>query len=157
MRGALLVFRADNSTIYEQRGAASPCFPSSTLNLESDIGILCAWTTAKVAGSNDLAATGAGGPSERNFPTCTGNCRPSERPRSPLNDNRNSDNQAEEHREQYGWHEPLPQIELLDAGHVDRLVVAGAQALSHRQMPCMNGDRYTRLPFRGDVEGKRNK
>ena len=84
-------------------------------------------------------------------------CRPSERRRrSPLNDDRAGDDQTEEQRQQDGRYEPLPQIEFLDVGHADRLVVAGAQALSHRQMPRTNGDQDSRLSFCDDVEGIRS-
>ena len=60
--------------------------------------------------------------------------------------------QTEEKRHQDGSYEPLAQIEFPDVGHADRLVVAGAQALSHRRMPRTNGDQGTRLSFGDDVE-----
>ena len=57
-----------------------------------------------------------------------------------MNDDRCSDDQTEENWQQDGRYEQLPQIEFLDVGHADRLVVARARALCHRQMPNTNGD-----------------
>ena len=72
-----------------------------------------------------------------------------------MNDDCAGDDQTEEQRQQDGRHEPLPQIESLDVGHADRLVVAGARALSHRRMPSTNGDQGSRLSFPDEVEGIR--
>src|SRR5689334_1427421 len=49
--------------------------------------------------------------------------------RSPLDDDRASDDQTEQQRQQDWRYEPLPQIKPLGVGHVDRRVEAGAQAL----------------------------